>query len=168
MYKTGDIVVYPGTGVCRIEDIVTQKFARTEEKTYYVLRGVYDSAGTTIYCPVDNENIKVRKLLSKEDISLLIKNACREEKLWVDNDNERKKNFAAILKEGNQTKILKLIIEIHEKQAEKENEGKKLHLSDEKVLSQAEKIIHEELAYSMDIKVDEVAAFVMKEMNVQV
>ena len=41
MYKTGDIVVYPGTGVCRIEDIVTQKFARTEEKTYYVLRGVY-------------------------------------------------------------------------------------------------------------------------------
>lgn len=43
MYKTGEIVVYPGTGVCRIEDIVTQKFARTEEKTYYVLLGVYKS-----------------------------------------------------------------------------------------------------------------------------
>lgn len=168
MYRIGDIVMYPGTGVCRVEDIVTQKFARTEEKTYYVLKGVYDTADTTIYCPVDNKNIKLRKLLSKDSITDLINKACVGEKLWIDNDNERKKLFASVLKEGDQIKILKLIIEIHENKVEKEKEGKQLHLSDEKILQQAEKIIHEELAYSMDIKIDEVAAFIMHEMNIEI
>ena len=59
MYKTGDTVIYPGTGVCRITDVVKQKFMRCEERTYYVMKAVYDNSGTTIYCPVDNADIKL-------------------------------------------------------------------------------------------------------------
>lgn len=168
MYKSGDVVVYPGTGVCKIVDIITQKFARTEEKTYYVLKPLYDNADTTVYCPVDNCNIKIRKLLSEGDVTLLIREAESSESLWIENDNERKKAFASIVKEDDRVKLLRLIIELHTKRIEKEKEGKKLHLSDEKILHQAEKVIHEELACTMGMSVEDVAAFVMKEMNIEV
>ena len=142
--------MYPGTGVCKITDIVTQKFMRTEEKTYYVLKAVYDTANTTIYCPVDNDRIKLRKLLSHEDFEQIITTLDLSESIWVNNDTERKKVFAATVSGGNHAELLRLITELHMHREQKQKEGKKLHLADERVLHDAEKIICQELAYSMD------------------
>ena len=166
MYKTGDTVIYPGTGVCRITDIVKQKFMRCEERTYYVMKAVYDNSDTTIYCPVDNADIKLKKLLDKDEIRELIRTFPTEESLWKENDNERKKYFASIVKEGDRKKLLKLITEVHTKKNEREAEGKKLHVSDEKAMAEAEKILHQELAFSLDMSTEEVAAFIMKELGI--
>lgn len=170
MYHTGETVMYAGTGVCKITDIVKQNFTNTEERTYYVLKAVYDSSGTTIYCPVDNAEIKIRDLLSRKQIEeMLCGNCCDDENpkqpLWTDNASARKRLFTQIVKDGNQPEIFQLITEIHEKQQEMQQNGKKLHISDEKIMHEAEKIISQELAYTMNINIDEVADFVTQKMQ---
>ena len=114
MYNIGDTVMYPGTGVCRIENIVRESFVRGEERTYYVLKAVYESGGTTIYCPVDSENVRLRGLLSREAIDRILSDACAHESLWVENALQRKKAFLSILKEDNGVRLLRMLIDLHE------------------------------------------------------
>lgn len=169
MYQIGETVMYPGTGVCRITDIVRQKFMRGEEKTYYVLKAVFEeNSGTTIYCPVDSEAVRLRPLLNREDIQRMLQSAPRQESLWVDNDTQRKKTFSAILKEGDQVKTLRMLMDIHHRQNEKQSEGKRLHAADEKIMQEAQKLLHQELACSLKMTVDDAEAFILRELKVEV
>ncbi|MBE6623350.1 MAG: CarD family transcriptional regulator [Ruminococcaceae bacterium] len=162
MYKTGDKVIYPGTGVCIIKDIINQKFLHTDERTYYVLKAVYDNSDTTIYCPVDSTEVNLKKLLDKDEILELI-HTIPQKTLWIENDNERRKLFSALLREGDRQKLLCMITEIHKKLKEKEAEGKKLHLSDEKALEKAEKMLYQEIAYSLNMEIEAVSSFIRNE-----
>lgn len=62
-------------------------------------------------------------------------------------------------------KIIQLIVEIHKKLEEKQSQGKKLHAADARTLAEAEKLIHQEFAYALKLEPEDVAPFIMKEMN---
>ncbi len=165
MYKIGDTVLHPTAGVCKIIDIKSEDFPGLGIKEFYVLNPIYDK-GQTIHSPVDSTKIILRKVLSKEEINSLILSVSCDKPLWSDNDAIRKETFLKTLKSDNQAKIIQLIIEICEKRKEKMKEGKKLHIIDERILHDAERIIHQEFAYALDIEVDSVAKFIMDRLNI--
>lgn len=167
MYQIGDMVMHPGAGVCRVEDIKALNFARTGSKMYYILKPIYESKQTTIYIPTDKSKIKLRKLPSAEDIHKLINSVSTKNKLWTDNNTQRHDMFLQVLHSGKQSDIIQLIIEIHEKEKEKQLEGKKLHVADERILREAEKLIHQEFAYSLQLKPEDVAPFIMGELHLE-
>ncbi len=166
MFNTGDMVMHPGAGVCRIDSITEESFGGTMPRKYYVLKTVYDSSQTVIHLPVDSDKVKLRKLLTQEDIKEIIRSVSVKEPFWVDNSVQRKETFAHILQEGDHAKILQMICEIHIKKNEKEQTGKKLYVADSKVLQMAERIIHQEFAHTLNIAPDEVADFIMNELDV--
>ena len=61
--------------------------------------------------------------------------------------------------------IIKLIKTLYLKKQEKAKEGKKLMIGDEKLMQEAEKILHQELALILDIKPEEVAPFITSELK---
>ena len=69
MFKVNDYIMYGTTGVCKIIEIKKEKFLGRQEMEYYILEPVY-SKNTVIKIPVDNTTIKMREVLSKEDIRL--------------------------------------------------------------------------------------------------
>lgn len=164
MYKTGDTVLHPTAGVCKIVDIKKEDFPGLGIKEFYVLNPIYDK-GQTIHSPVDSTKIALRKVLSADDINSLIHSVSCKNPLWRDNDAERREIFLKTLKSDNQAKIIQLIIEICEKRKEKSKDGKKLHMADERILHDAERIIHQEFAYALNINVDSVAEFIMDKLN---
>ncbi len=164
MYRIGDMVMHPSAGVCKIEDIREECFSAAGPKRYYILKPVYENGRSTIYLPVENLKVKLRKLLSTEDIYELIHSVTLTNTLWVDNDAQRQERFRRVLVQGDQAQIIQLIIEIHEKQKEKQAAGKKLHMADGKILQEAEKRIHQEFGYALNLKPDEVAPFIMGEL----
>lgn len=166
MYQIGDVVMYRGTGVCKITDIVTQKFMRNEEKTYYVLRAVYDKTDTTIYCPIDNEIGHLRGLYTEKALRDIIRSAPDCPSVWVENATLRKKTFAALLKEDDPVKNLRMLMDIYRQKEQKEAAGKRLHVSDEKILQEAGRAWHQEIACSLGISVDEAVDFVEKELGI--
>lgn len=166
MFKVGNMVIHPNAGVCCIEDIRLEKFI--EEQMYYVLKPIYDNSHSKIYVPVENPKIHLRKVLSKDDINQMIKNVSLQQQLWVENDSKRNEIFNKVLQSGQHTDIIQLIVEIHMKQLEKRAQNKKLHIADLKIMNLAEKMIHEEFAYALDLNVEDVAQYIMQELNIEI
>lgn len=166
MFNIGDMVIHPGAGVCRIDSITEECFGGTSPRKYYVLKTVYDNSQTVIHLPVDSDKIKLRKLLTRSDIKDIIRSVSVKEPFWTENSVQRKETFARILQEGNHANLLQMICEIHIKKAEKEQGGKKLYVADSKVLQAAERIIYQEFAHTLNIAPDEVADFIMSELQV--
>lgn len=166
MYEIGNIVVHPGVGVCKIHDIRTEQFSDLQPKLYYILKPVYEN-GSTVYTPVDSDKITLRRMLTESDVYELIHSVSTEQPLWVDNDAQRQTSFTEILRGGDDRKLIQLVVEIHRKILEKQSEGKKLHIADKRILMEAEKILHQEFAYSLKLKLDEVAPFIIKELGVE-
>nr|WP_243108474.1 CarD family transcriptional regulator [Maliibacterium massiliense] len=163
MFQVNDTVMYGNTGVCRIVDIRQEKFAgRTAQ--YYILKPV-DDASTTIHCPTENAQAKIRKLLSPEEVYALIQIMPDMQAEWIESEQQRKEAFNNILKRGDHVELVKLIKALHFKRAEKLQAGRKFYAADEKVMKDAERMLHGELAYVLKIAPEEVVPFIMGELQ---
>ena len=70
MYQIGELIVYGGTGVCRVEGIETQKQKGTAEtRDYYLLKPLYQDG--TIRIPVDTK-VFMRPVISRGEAEGLI------------------------------------------------------------------------------------------------
>ncbi len=151
MFMVNDVIIYGTQGVCKIADIEEKNVSGTK-KTYFVLKPVSDK-GSTIFAPTDNELVlgKMRRLLTKDEIHKLIDSMQSETALWVANENERKELYKNILTKGDHLELIKMIKAIYAHKKEREAEGKRLHMSDERFFKDAEQILYNEFQYVLDI-----------------
>lgn len=167
--QKNEMVMHPSQGVCKITDIRKESFQNAEPKLYYVMTPIYGTAGTTIFLPVDNEKVRLRKVMSKQEIHDLIceiKN--KPGSSWISDSKERQKHFSQVLKQGSHTEVMRMIAAIWSKQKELAGQGKKLHVCDEKIMENAENLIHQEFAYTLDIQIKDVAPFIAGEIGPEV
>ncbi len=163
MFTVGDTVLYGQSGVCRITDIRTERFGPTP-RTYYVLMPVHDKA-STFYCPVDREELSLRPLLDAEEVHRLIRQLPQAQDVWIEDKTQRRDRFADMLKSGDCEQIMALIHTIYQHRCRRDEAGKKLHLADERVLRDAERLLHEEFAEVLGIRPDEVVAYIREELQ---
>ena len=151
MFQVNDVITYGAQGVCQITG-TEEKTVGGKKKTYYVLKPVADK-GSTIFAPTDNELVlrKMRRLLTKDEIHKLIDSMGSEKPVWVENENERKELYKNILAKGDHLKLIKMIKAIYAHKAEREAEGKRLHMSDERFFKDAEQILYNEFQYVLKL-----------------
>ncbi len=163
MFSIGDVVMYGSSGVFSITDIRQEKFGEKPE-LYYVLNH-REQHDMVVYCPVNNPKIPMRRLLSKEEIYALIRTMPNAEGEWIDDDRERNRAFTEILRSGDREALVRLVKTLYYKKQERLSERRKLRVSDEKLLKEAETILHEEFAHVLDIRTDEVLPFILGELG---
>ncbi len=161
MYKVEETVVYGVNGICTIVDIEEKKINK-EIKKYYVLKPVYNKS-STLYVPVDSEVLmgKMKKILSKNEIYALVEAVNKDENFWIDNEQERNRKYNEILKSGERKDIMRMLHALYEHRQKIKNTGKKFHVADEKIMKAAEGLLHEEFAYVLDIKRENVTEFIV-------
>lgn len=163
MFEIGDIVMHGNNGACRISDIRSCSFAGMPARTYYILNPVYDKE-STFYVPVDNDKIRLRKLLAKSDVYDLIKIMPDDGTPWIDNDAERNTAFTDIIRRGDHTELIKLIKTLYNKREEVRDTGRKFHVNDERAMRDAEKMLYEEFALVLNIDPDEVIPYITERL----
>lgn len=159
MYAVNDTVMYGQSGICKITEICDRKFGR-ETLKYYVLRPVYGD-NTVIYCPVDSDKVRIRKLLLAEEVVALIREMPAQQGDWIENDNLRKEAQTEILRRGDHKELIALIKTLYRKRTETENSGRRFHRADAEAMAQAEKMLYQEFAQVLDIAPDEVVPFII-------
>lgn len=166
MYKAGEQVLYDSEGICTINEIAEKTFAGMTS-VFYVLTPINRPA-TTIYVPVNNpkRTAKMKKVLSKQEIYDLIDSMPDEETIWIENDAERKQVYGEIIHSGDRVKLIQLLKTLQLHKTRQEKSGKKLHISDEHFMKTAEKILHEELSHVLNIDIDDVAPFIVHQLNI--
>lgn len=151
MFKVDDVIIYGTQGVCRIVGI-EEKALSGVKKNYFVLKPVND-IGPTIFAPTDNEIVlkKMRKLLTKEEINILIDSMPDEKTAWISNVNERKELYKNLLTSGDHAALIQMIKAIYAHKKEREASGKRLHSMDENFFKDAERILYNEFQYVLQL-----------------
>ena len=72
MFEIGEYIVYGTSGICRVEAICPSPYDKKDTRTYYLLIPVHNPMGSTIYTPVDNDRVPMRRLMTREEIDALI------------------------------------------------------------------------------------------------
>ena len=152
MFQVNDVIIYGAQGVCKITG-TEEKIIDGKKKTYFVLKPVSDK-GATIFVPMDNELIlkKMRRLLTTEEMHKLIDSMQEDNALWVENENERKELYKSILVKGDHGEIIKMLKAIYAHKKQREAEGKRLHMCDERFFKDAEQILYNEFQYVLHLK----------------
>ena len=167
MFTVGDAVVYGTQGVCKISEITEMTVAKVV-RSYYVLVPVY-SEKTTLYVPVDNEAVvqtRMRPVFTVDEVDTIIKNVSDGSAMpWIANDAKRKEFCINTLKNGDRTEIMRLIGMLYSHQAKMKAQNKLFHVSDERYLKEAEKLINEEFAYVLGIERNDVMKYIANRIN---
>ena len=165
MFQLNDTVFYGVHGVCTVTDISKRNFCGSVSD-YYTLKPVYTNR-STVFVPVEKQELagKMRKLLSEKEIRRLIEDLPNRENLWVDNDAIRKETYANILKQGSVSQLAALIKTLYEHRLHLAAQNKKMHAADERVLAEAERMLHEEFAYVLKIDKDQVVSFISEQLH---
>lgn len=166
VFRVGDTVMHPSEGVCTIEELRRMDMSGAQ-RTYYILKPATEKSSSTVYLPVARGNTVLRRLLSKADILDLIHRSREHADLWIADSKQRKEAFTRILSEGNYSKIIRMMQEIHEERARREQDGKKACAADEAILAEAERLLHQEFSYVLHMTLEETAAFVRSELGVE-
>lgn len=164
-YAAGDTVVYAAQGVCRVEGIEQKDFGGASVE-YYVLKPV-EAPHSTVYVPVGNPALtgKMRRVLSPEEVRELIQAMPQEPSAWVEDENARKETYRRILSQGDQRELIRAIKAVYLHQKSLREQGKKLHVADERFFKEAEKILYSEFALVLHLQPDQVLPFIARQIE---
>jgi len=166
-FNKGDYVKYSSNGVCLIEDLKIMKSPATGKQTYFYILKPTSGNTSTIYAPVDNEQIlaRMRPILSKKEIDNLIYSVRVSGLQWIDDRKERMKYFKASIINGNIEDLLKIISSIYIKKRELETENKRLSATDDGILKQAESIVNNEFSFALKLSGNQIGEYIRNKLN---
>lgn len=165
MVSIGDTVLYGATGVCKIEAL-TEREIFGEKKSYFVLKPV-SSVQSTVFVPADNEALllKMHKILSREEILEIIDSVASLDDIWIEDEQKRRTRFSDIIHGGDRLQLMLLVRTLYNAQQKKREEGKRLHLMDERFMSEAERLLYDEFSAVLGISQSEVVPFIIERIE---
>lgn len=165
MFNVGDTIVYGNQGVFRIDGITSQNIGGITAD-YFMLRSSFDNR-TTIYVPCGNEKLlsKMRNVLTADEINELITNLPEQDDIWVENEAHRKEEYKEIIASGDRLMMLKLIRTLHNHRLNCQQNGRKMHQSDERLFKEAERLIYDEFALVLGIDKKDVVSYIVKKLE---
>lgn len=160
MYNAGDLIMYGGEGVCRVEGVGVPDIPYIDgERLYYTLRPLYRDG--VVYTPVDTD-IFMRPVISREEAHELIDKAphiaprpCEEKNLRLLSEH-----YEGIIRTHDCTGLVGLIRAVRSKGAAAEKSKKKLGQVDSRYMNRAQELLHGELAVALGIPRDDVEDYV--------
>lgn len=167
MFSIGDSFIYGSNCICKLTK-VQKRCMNHETHLYYILKPVFDPQ-STVYIPVGNKKLeaKMRRLLSADEVYTLIDEIPCKSALWIEEENQRKEYYTQVLASGDRTQLIGIIKAVFYHQQKLKARGKKLHLSDERFMKEAEKTLYDEFAYVLGISREEILPFLHQRIEQQ-
>ena len=109
MFNIGDLLFYGTNGVCRVSEICSSPFDSNDTRSFYKLSPIAENSTLVIYTPVDNTQVVMRSLISKEEAEALLARIGDIEKVAVAVEKHRKDAYRETIREGNPEGYVKII-----------------------------------------------------------
>jgi len=162
LLKQGDRVLYETVGVCQVKNVSTLDFLK-QDRLYYSICPVFQK-DTVIYVPVDNEKVKMRPVMSKEEAEEFISELPQIEGIQAENDKERFQMYKQMLFSGDRREWAAMIKGLRTLQKKRMEKGARLAVRDQEGMRTAQKLLHEELAAALEILPEQVPAYIQEKL----
>lgn len=145
MYQIGELVQYGISGVCKVEEIVQDVPGLKKDTEYYLLVPV-SKKEEKIYTPVESGKVKMRRILSSEEVKELMGKASDIEKLTIVNEKQCEVLYREELYSVDCCRWISLLKTLYARKAARLAAGKKITATDERYLKNVEERLLEELS----------------------
>jgi len=160
MYEPGEYIHCGSSGLCKVEDITTLDFSEAgRDRLYYRLAPVEESSGT-LYIPVDNDKVPMRRVLTKEEAAELIRDIPGIGMLEVPDEKKRENCYREALSSMDCHVWVMMIKTLAQRMKARSDEGKKLLATEERYYHAVKKRLDCELAVAMDLTSEELDQYV--------
>ena len=160
-YETGDYVVKPGNGVCRVEDILHLDISGADKKQLYYLLIPIEDKNQKVYVPTHTADENFRKAMSEEEAWDFIERIPAIEELWVDNEKLRDRRYKEAVLSCVPEELVAIIKMTYLRKKKRTEQGKKSTVSDERYFRIAESYLYSELGFALNKNKDEVCRLIM-------
>ena len=156
----GECVHYGTHGVCRVCGKESKSFGGGE-RMYFTLRPTSNTS-ILLYLPEDAEpdKVKLRKLLSRQEILELVENARKQPAGWIADSKLRREAFAKVIRGGDAAELIGMLRDLYLHQQDLPH-GKQLPMSDQEMMQNARRQLYSEMAYVLDIDEKAVQAYIL-------
>lgn len=167
MFEKGELIICGGHGVCRVIDITDNPIDRTDRKRkYYLLEPVFEKT-STIYTPVDNEKIIMRRIMNEEEAQKLIEHIREIDIVWIQEEKRREQTYKDAIRTYDSRSLVQIIKTLYQRKKVRINEGKKVLSSDEQYLRKAEELLYSEMSVALSIPKEKVEEYIMEAVKKQ-
>ena len=165
MYKIGDYVVKPGSGVCKIDNIMHLNMSGIDKNRLYYLLVPMNDENRKIYCPVDSSAQQIRKVMTSQEAYELIDRIPDIPELNISNDKLRDQKYKEVVKSIEPESWLSVIKTTYLRKKDRLEKGKKNTVADENYLKLAEKMLFSELCLVLRKEKEEVHNLITESVN---
>lgn len=161
MFKIGDKIVYGTTGVCLVADITPPPVKGMDpNEKYYQLRPLYQTG--TVYTPVNNQKVKMRPLITKEEAERLIDliPTVKAQAYQAENTAQLTEHYQAVFSGNNCEDLIELVMSLYAKKQYLAEQHRKFGQVDERFMKRAQSLLHGELAAALEIPLSEVESYI--------
>lgn len=167
MFKKGELIMCGGHGVCRVVNITGNPVDRFDKiRKYYVLEPVFEKA-STIYTPVDNDKVVMRKILTKEEAEELIERISEIDTVWIQEEKSREQMYKEAIRTYDCQSLVQIIKTLYLRKQSRLKEGKKVLSSDEQYLRKAEELFYSEMSLALSVPKQEMESYIKKAVSRQ-
>jgi len=165
MYQVGEMIIYGGEGVCRVEAIgpIDMRGAN-RDRLYYTLAPLYRTG--TIYTPVDTK-VFMRPVISRAAAEALIRSipdiqgdGYKEKNLRLINEH-----YQSLIRTHQCEDMVQVIKSAYARSQARHAQGSKPGQVDERYMKRAEELLHGELAVALGIEREAVADYIAKTLE---
>lgn len=165
MFEKGEYIIYGSNGVCEVQDYMNAT-GETDNRTYYVLAPMR-SKGSTIFSPVDNQKVSMRKVMTKEEARELLQGIPEYEDMEIRDSRTQEQQYKEILQSCNSTDSLRLLKALYQRKRKREAAGRRITAVDEKYLFLARDCLLNELSIALDMDVDDVEKILADKIQIE-
>lgn len=146
MFEIGEYVVCGNNGVCQIKEITTLCMSGVDKnRKYYILKPVY-SASSTVYVPVDALQSSMRRILSKEEATLLIDSIPQVQTITIKDEKAVEVQYKECMQSNRCDELVKLLKTLKNRKKKRLEKGHKVTAVDSRYYKMAEDNLCGELA----------------------
>ena len=118
MFSVGEYIIYGINGICRVAEICSSPYDKSDTRMFYLLVPANNQTSSTIYTPVDNAYVPMRRLMTKEEIAALIVKIPQVETLEIPVEKQRREVYRAAIGDLDPVGYVKVIKTVYRRRAE--------------------------------------------------
>ena len=160
MFEKNQLIMCGGHGVCRVVNITGNPIDRLDKvRKYYVLEPVFEK-GSTVYTPVDNDKVVMRRIMNKEEAEALAERITQIETVWIQEEKGREQMYKDAIRTYDCRSLVQIIKTLYLRKQDRLKEGKKVLSSDEQYLRKAEELLYSEMSLALSIPKENVESYI--------
>ena len=160
MFEVGEYIIYGTNGICRVEEICKSPYDKTDPRDYYLLVPVNNPMSSTIYTPVDNQRVPMRRLMTVEEIDALILDMPGIELLSVPVEKQRRDIYRATIGTLSPAGYVQIIKTVHRRREDLTAAHKHFPVTDLEYGRLAKHLLYSECAHVLGMPEDGIEQYI--------